>query len=91
MLRINSAGPEGGADTLNSVGCAKTKVQCTDDTLRFLHSSVETWGKKYVLDSLSQMSWKMSTTFSGMGCFESAALSEPRLSKCGFAEFVLSS
>ncbi|CAE6965558.1 unnamed protein product [Symbiodinium sp. CCMP2592] len=42
---------------------------------RFLRSAVASWGKKYVLDSLSVMSWKMSTTFSGMGCFESAALS----------------
>ncbi|CAE7762057.1 hypothetical protein AK812_SmicGene34282 [Symbiodinium microadriaticum] len=41
---------------------------------RFLQASLQTWGKDYVVDGLSMMSWKLSTTFSGMGCFESAAL-----------------
>ncbi|CAE7407664.1 unnamed protein product, partial [Symbiodinium necroappetens] len=41
---------------------------------RFLQASVQAWGKDYVVDGLSMMSWKLSTTFSGMGCFESAAV-----------------
>lgn len=79
MLQINTDGPEGAEDDcmFNSVG-ANRNAQLNDHTLRFLSTAVQAWGKNYVLDSLSQMSWKISTTFSGMGCFESAALSAAR-------------
>ena len=46
---------------------------------RMIQVAMNKWGLKFTLQRLQKLRWSLGTTFSGMGCFESAALSETRL------------
>ena len=59
--------------------CAKTMLHALMLVFfkpRFLGLAMAKWGKSFVLDKLEELDWRVSTSFSGLGCFESAALSD---------------
>ena len=43
--------------------------------LRFVMRSIQRWGPNFILPKLANLSWLLTTTFSGIGCLELAAKS----------------